>query len=375
MENSSNLLLNRRQSSKSLVRTRNPCHGETSAEQLITLVSKGPMGNLLMKRKSEVVCEDRIMPLISSPFGPKTKSRIIPAKQFDNSSLDLDNLLDYTIWSDLGRGSYAVVKLATHKFSGKKFAIKIYENSKLSDPMRSKSTKREIKILKKLNHPNTISLISEEPKEKNLYLVMDYVQGFSLQALITKQTNKRLPEIEAVGVFTQFMRGLEYCHSLLVAHRDIKLENVLIGLDGVVKIIDFGFATVVKRGIKSFVYCGTPNYMAPEIVRKEEYEALAVDIWASGVLLFLLVTGIFPFGSSKESKVFKRILNHDLIFPEYLSGLCKDLINKMLDPNPETRIKAGQVLIHPWIVMKGKVIYKNIQSVGDNEDVVIEEDL
>lgn len=371
MENLNNLLFNRRQSSDFPSTT----DGETSAEQLATLVSKGPVGNALMKRKSEGICEDRIMPLISSPFGPKTKSRIIPAKQFDTSSLELDDLSDYIMWSDLGRGSYAVVKLATHKSSGKKFAIKVYEKSKLSDPMRSKSTKREIKILKKLNHPNVISLIAEESKEKNLYLVMDYVQGFSLQALIMKQTNKRLPEIEAVGVFTQFMRGLEYCHSLFVAHRDIKLENVLIGLNGIVKIIDFGFATIVKRGIKSFVYCGTPNYMAPEIVKKEDYEALSVDIWASGVLLFLLVTGTFPFGSNKESKVFKRILKHDLIFPEYISDLCKDLINLMLDPCPDTRIKADQVLIHPWIVMKGKVIYKNIQSKGDDEDVFIDEDL
>lgn len=113
-------------------------------------------------------------------------------------NIDLDNPPDHTIWSDLGRGSYAVVKLATHKFSGKKFAIKVYENSKLLDTMRRKSAKREIKIQKKTNHQNTISLISKESKDKNLYLVMEYVQGFSLQALIIQQTNKRLAETKAV---------------------------------------------------------------------------------------------------------------------------------------------------------------------------------
>ena len=102
----------------------------------------------------------------------------------------------------MGRGSYAVVKLAIHKISGRKFAIKVYEKSKLAEPMRSKSKKREIKILKKLNHSNAISVDFEESKKKNLNLVMDYVQGFSLQALIIKQAYKIFPEIEAVGVFT-----------------------------------------------------------------------------------------------------------------------------------------------------------------------------
>jgi MAP/microtubule affinity-regulating kinase len=348
---------------------------ETSAELLVTLKNKGPVGTASLRKTSEVSIGERSMSLLSSPFGPKTKSRLIPLKQFDQSPIQLDILENYQFWSDLGRGSYALVKFATNTKTGEKVAIKIYEKSKLEDPMLRKNLSREIKVLKRLTHPNIIQLLHEESKEKNHYLMLEYVQGHSLQALISKQPLKRLEEKEAVGIFTQFMRGLEYCHSLGVAHRDIKLENVLVGLDGVVKIIDFGFATFCKPGVKGCIYCGTPNYMAPEIVKKLEYEGIPVDVWAAGVLLYLLVTGIFPFGSNKEEKVFKRILKLDLQLPEFLTGECKDLICCLLQPCPEKRINARKCLLHPWIVARGKVIVKNLQNFGDDEDVGVEEDV
>lgn len=350
---------------------------DTSGDYLITKISKKTHANLFLRKISEGAYESITKFSISqnnSPFGPKTRSHIIPAKLFDQCPVQLDPLENYKIWSDIGRGSYAVVKFATQKATGQKVAIKIYEKSKLVEPFREKSVKNEIKILKKLHHPNIVRLISEISLEKNLYLIMEYVKGYSLQAYLQKQRWKRLDEHDAAKVFSQFMRGLAYCHSLRVAHRDIKLENVLINADGFVKIIDFGFATCDKIGKKEFLYCGTPNYMAPEIVNKVEYEGMPVDVWAAGVLLYLLVTGGFPFGSNKEAKVFKNILKNQVIYPEYVSSECKDLISKMLENDPNKRIKAEEVLLHPWICIKTRVIWKNLQSEGDNIDVNIDED-
>lgn len=350
---------------------------DTSPDYLITQVSKKPLGTPLLRKVSEgsyQVTPKFSLSQTNSPFGPKTRSHIIPAKHFEQCQVELDQLENFHIWSDIGRGSYAVVKFATQKPSGQKVAIKIYEKSKLSDPLREKSVKNEIKVLKKLNHPNIVQFISEVSKEKNLYLIMEYVKGCSLQAHLQRQRWKRLEEPEAVGIFVQFIKALAYCHRVGVVHRDIKLENVLINNEGVVKVIDFGFATCCKRGRKTFMYCGTPNYMAPEIVKKEEYEGFPVDVWAAGVLLYLLVTGGFPFGSNKEAKVFKNILKNQIVFPEYLSCECKDLIKKMLESEPEKRILAEEVLVHPWVCMKGRVIWKNLQSNGDNIDVCFEED-
>lgn len=313
---------------------------------------------------------------VSTPFGPKTSAFIIPAKNFDAADVEMDVLDNYNVWSDIGRGTYAVVKFATRKTTGQKAAIKVYEKQKIQDPMRQKSIKREIKILKQLKHPNVVELIEEITAEKNLYLVMEYVQGFSLQAHITKQACKRLDEPDAAEIFSQFMNGLAYCHRNNVAHRDIKLENVLLTQSRQVKIIDFGFSTLSKsKNAKSYIYCGTPNYMAPEIIKKVDYLGPPVDIWASGVLLFTILTGSFPFHSTKESKVFKRALKSDFLVPDYVSYNCKNLITLMLTQNPDTRITADQVLEHPWVKCKGKIPGKALPHKGDSIDVPFEDDI
>lgn len=309
------------------------------------------------------------------PFGPKTSAFIVPAKNFDIADVEMDVLENYNVWSDIGRGTYAVVKFATRKASGQKVAIKVYEKQKIQDPMRQKSIKREIKILKQLKHPNIVELVEEISAEKNLYLVMEYVQGFSLQAHMMKQPLKRLEEPEAAEIFSQFMNGLAYCHRINVTHRDIKLENILLDRTRQVKIIDFGFSTISNiQNKKSYVYCGTPNYMAPEIIKKIDYAGPPVDIWAAGVLLFTIVTGAFPFSSTKESKVFKKILKKDFAIPDYVSYNCKQLIMLMLTNNPDQRITAEQVLEHSWVKCKGKIPGKALPHRGDSIDVPVEED-
>lgn len=310
-----------------------------------------------------------------TPFGPKTNACIIPAKNFDNAEIELDSLEGYHIWSDIGRGTYAVVKFATVKATREKVAIKIYEKSKIQEPIRQKSVKTEISLLKQLRHPNIVQLIEEVSGEKNLYLVMEYVQGTSLQGFIVKKPWKRVEEHEAAGMFVQIMEALNYCHSKNISHRDIKLENILLDVNLQIKIIDFGFARMAAPDKKSYIYCGTPNYMAPEIIQKVQYAGPPVDIWAAGVVLYVMLTGGFPFSSMKETKVFKKILSGNINFPDFLTPICKNLILLMFTQDPDSRITASQVLDHPWVKFKGNYTIHNTPLRGDCIEVDIEDDI
>lgn len=139
---------------------------------------------------------------------------------------------------------------------------------------------------------------------KYVFLIMEYVGGGSLHGYIKSQTRKRLNEREARRIFLQVVKGIEYCHARCITHRDIKLENILLDKDRNVKIIDFGFSTCVPNDKKIKIFCGTPSYMAPEIVNKTEYCGPPADIWALGILLYAMVNGCFPFRGSTDKDLY-----------------------------------------------------------------------
>ncbi len=174
-------------------------------------------------------------------------------------------------------------------------AIKLYEKDKLKCKYRQKSIKREIKILSKLDHNNIVKFIDCFSTSNHIYLVMELVDGMSLYELLKKQEERRLDEENAKKIIRQVLKALAYCHSRSVTHRDIKLENIIVSKSGVVKIIDFGFSTCISNEKKVKMFCGTPSYMAPEIVQKQAYCGPPVDIWAVGVLLYVLLFRQIPF--------------------------------------------------------------------------------
>jgi serine/threonine protein kinase len=305
------------------------------------------------------------------PFGPRAKACIIPCKDLSSQvQLEMDALENYHIWSDIGRGSYATVKLATHKSTSQKCAIKIYRKKDLEDPALRKNVMREIKILKKIDHDNIVKFYEEINGKNNLYIVMEYVKGISLNNHVTAKAMKRLQENEACEIFTKIMTALLYCHSKNVVHRDIKLENVLLDLCFNVKLIDFGFATCFANNKKALIFCGSPTYMAPEIIAKHEFFGPPVDIWAAGVLLFVLVTGAFPFNSKSEKRVFEKITAGEFNVPDFVSRSCKDLILAMLNPDVERRVSASQVLSHIWVKTCAGTSAYAAPSSGDNIEVV-----
>lgn len=158
-----------------------------------------------------------------------------------------------------------------------------------------------------MSHQNIVKIYEAFETDDHVYLVMEYVAGDNLYGYLKQHKHSRLDEKEAKRIFKQLLTALAYCHRKSIAHRDIKLENILLDDSNNVKLIDFGFSTCIPNDKKIKMFCGTPSYMAPEIVNKEEYAGPPADIWASGVLLFALMNGRFPFRGDTDRDLYRRI--------------------------------------------------------------------
>ncbi len=202
------------------------------------------------------------------------------------------------IFTQIGHGCSAAVKEAVHIPTNEHVALKIYEKSALSDTLKRNSVLREIHVLETLDHPNIVKIYDCIDTGKQVVIVMECVLGQSLKDYLADIADHKLPEKEGAAMFLQIVSAVNYCHAKGVSHRDLKLENILLGTDmRTVKLIDFGFSIWVKKEGKLKVFCGTPTYMAPEIISRPEYEGPPTDVWALGVILYVLLCGQFPFNS------------------------------------------------------------------------------
>ena len=268
----------------------------------------------------------------------------VNSKEFKRNTGFIPKISNYIISSQIGQGAYAIVKQAINKKTKEKFAIKIYEKSKMTESQRMSSINREINLLKQINHPNIVKLYEVIDTPRQLCIVMELAHGQSLHSFAKSKTNRRVFEKTAIIIFRQILSGIEYCHSLNIVHRDIKMENILVDENLDVKIIDFGFGICSSPTQRLKVFCGTPSYMAPEIISKKEYLGLPTDIWSLGVLLFAMIYGHFPFRGGSERELFKAIEKGNLIYPPGGSPEIKSLISKMLQTNPIRRPTATQVI-------------------------------
>lgn len=158
-----------------------------------------------------------------------------------------------------------------------------------------------------------------------------------------------MEESEAKKIFSQLISALNYLHSKCIAHRDIKLENVMLDHRGNVKLIDFGFSTQIPNTQKIKLFCGTPSYMAPEIVKKIEFCGPPADIYASGVLLFAFFCGCFPYRGKDDKDLYKKIANDDLVIPDHVPLSPKLFIARMLQKDPEHRPCSQDLYDEPWV--------------------------
>ncbi|XP_063751484.1 serine/threonine-protein kinase DCLK1-like isoform X1 [Eleginops maclovinus] len=262
----------------------------------------------------------------------------------------------YKVGRMLGDGNFAVVRECVEHSTGREYALKIINKGKCRG--KEHMIQNEVAILRRVKHPNVVLLIEEMDTYSELYLVMELVKGGDLFDAITSAN--RYTERDASGMLYNLANAIKYLHSLNIVHRDIKPENLLVyeHADGSksLKLGDFGLATVVDGPL--YTVCGTPTYVAPEIIAETGY-GLKVDIWAAGVITYILLCGFPPFrGSSDDQEVlFDQILMGQLEFPlpywDNVSETAMELIRSMLEVEVDQRYTALQVLEHPWVTDEG----------------------
>ncbi|XP_069563396.1 serine/threonine-protein kinase DCLK1-like isoform X1 [Brachyistius frenatus] len=258
----------------------------------------------------------------------------------------------YKVGRTLGDGNFAVVRECVERSTGREYALKIISKDKCRG--KEHMIQSEVSILRRVKHPNIVLLIEEMDTHRDLYLVMELVKGGDLFDAIT--SSNKYTERDASSMLFNLASAIKYLHSLNIVHRDIKPENLLVfeHHDGSksLKLGDFGLATIVNGPL--FTVCGTPTYVAPEIVAETGY-GLKVDIWAAGVIAYILLCGFPPFRGSGEDPeaLFEHILKGQLDFPapywDNVSDTAKALITAMLQVEVDQRCAAVQVLDHPWV--------------------------
>ena len=244
----------------------------------------------------------------------------------------------------LGKGSFAVVKLVTDLRTGETFALKTYEKYKLNDSHKMNNVRREIIILRKMSHENIVKLKYAFEDSRKIHLVLEFVGELSLQSYIKSKPIKKLDEEEAKRLFKQVISAINYCHAKNIVHRDIKLENILLDKNHDVKIIDYGFSIIIPPYKKLNIFCGTPSYMAPEIISRN-YTGQGADVWALGILLYVMICGRFPFKAANDDELFRLITKGSFTFPEHVSPQAQNLIRSILRNKPSERLTAPQVFI------------------------------
>lgn len=297
----------------------------------------------------------------------------------------------YTLVSQINKGTFAKIKLAICDKDGKEVAIKIIK--KLESDAGKRVIIREITMLRCLNHPHIVKYIDLMEDDNKYYIVMEYVRGKQLfdkilyQDNVTsseelsiileddssaetdltelanklqssgevdnwfKKTNDSLSVLSMKTIkkyFSQIISAIGHCNANFIAHRDLKLENILVDDSDNIKIIDFGFADFMRSGHKTF--CGSIYYIAPEIISGvDDYSSIKSDIWSLGIILFAMLTGRLPFGGKNDKEISRRILEQKLTLPEYLADDVSDLIRRMLRKDPEKRITLSGIRNHVWM--------------------------
>ncbi|PXF41344.1 CBL-interacting serine/threonine-protein kinase 8 [Gracilariopsis chorda] len=267
----------------------------------------------------------------------------------------------YIVKRKIGEGAFAEVRLAVHEDTGERLAVKIFDRACFPRPDFEKDIRREIQIMQYLHHPNIVSMRTVLVTARKIYIFMELVTGGELYDAIVR--NRRLSESVSRRYFQQIVDALVYCHSRGVVHRDLKPENLLLDEEGNIKITDFGMSFMreaIKPELQSNqllkTQCGTPKYMAPEIIvsAADGYDGEKIDAWECGMVLYALLAGYLPFHGDDDLEVFQSILRGRVLFPDHFSPSVRDVLSKLLCKDPKQRSSLRDIQLHPWFLIDYK---------------------
>nr|WOA03673.1 CBL-interacting protein kinase 24 [Campeiostachys nutans] len=264
----------------------------------------------------------------------------------------------YEVGRTIGQGSFAKVKFAVDADTGAPVAMKVLDKAAILNHRMLQQIKKEISIMKIVRHPNIVRLNEVLAGQTKIYIIMELITGGELFDKIARQG--KLRENEARKYFQQLIDAINYCHSKGVYHRDLKPENLLLDSRGNLKVSDFGLSSLSQNGFLHTT-CGTPNYVAPEVLSDGGYDGSASDVWSCGVILYILMAGCLPFEENDLPTLYDKITAAHFSCPDWFSQGAKSLIQRILDPNPKTRMTIKEMKADTWFS-------KNYVGVRHGED-------
>uniref|UniRef100_A0A5B6ZCI9 non-specific serine/threonine protein kinase n=1 Tax=Davidia involucrata TaxID=16924 RepID=A0A5B6ZCI9_DAVIN len=276
----------------------------------------------------------------------------------------------YELGKLLGCGAFAKVYHARDTRTGRSVAMKVINKKRIMGTSLMSNIKREISIMRRLHNPHIVKLFEVLATKTKIYFVMEFVKGGEL---FTKIAKGRFSEDLSRKYFQQLISAVGYCHSRGVYHRDLKPENLLVDENGDLKVSDFGLSAVgdqIRHDGRLHTLCGTPAYVAPEILTKRGYDGAKIDVWSCGIILFVLTAGYLPFNDPNLMMMYKKIYKGEFRCPKWMSPDLKRFLCRLLDTNPETRITIDEIIRDPWF-KKG---YKEVKFHDEDFDLKVDKE-
>ncbi|TXG61246.1 hypothetical protein EZV62_012609 [Acer yangbiense] len=279
----------------------------------------------------------------------------------------------YEVGRTIGEGTFAKVKFAQNRETGESVAMKVMAKTTVLKHKMVDQIKREISIMKIVRHPNIVRLHEVLASRTKIYIIIEFVTGgelFDKIGVFAEVHQGKLTENDSRRYFQQLIDAVDHCHNKGVYHRDLKPENLLLDTYGNLKVSDFGLSALPQKGVGLLhTTCGTPNYVAPEVLSNQGYDGAAADVWSCGVILFVLMAGYLPFNEIELPNLYKKINAAEFSCPFWFSHGAKSLIHKILNPNPKTRIKIEGIRKDPWF-RKNYMLVKHREEEAVNLDDV-----
>ncbi|TYH73192.1 hypothetical protein ES332_D05G311600v1 [Gossypium tomentosum] len=248
----------------------------------------------------------------------------------------------------LGQGNFAKVYYARKIKTSQSVAVKVIDKEKVLKVGMMDQTKREISVMSLVKHPNILELYEVMASKNKIYFVMEYAKGGELFKKVSKG---KLREDTARKYFQQLISAVDFCHSRGVYHRDLKPENLLLDENGILKVSDFGLSALAESKHQDGLLhtsCGTPAYVAPEVINRKGYDGAKADIWSCGVILYVMLAGYLPFHDSNLIAIYRKISKAEYKFPNWFSPEVTKLLSRILNPNPKARISIAKIMTNPW---------------------------